>query len=62
MNLPQHIIDQTLILHRDGVSIPKIAFMMNLSEEAVQDIINSSTALNPTQDSPAPVKSGEHLE
>jgi len=40
MNLPQHIIDEVLVLHRDGLPIKQIAFMMNLSEEAVQKIID----------------------
>ena len=40
MNLPQHIIDEVLILHRDGLHIKRIAFMMNLSEETVQKIID----------------------
>jgi predicted transcriptional regulator len=40
MNLPQHIIDEVLILHRDGLPIKRIAFMMNLSEETVQKIID----------------------
>ena len=38
--LPQHIIDEVLILHRDGLPIKQIAFMMNLSEETVQKIID----------------------
>jgi hypothetical protein len=40
MNLPQHIIDQVLTLYRDKLPIKQIAFMMNLSEEAVQKIID----------------------
>jgi predicted transcriptional regulator len=40
MNLPQHIVDEVLILHRDGLPIKRIAFMMNLSEETVQKIID----------------------
>jgi len=40
MNLPQHIIDQVLTLHRDNLPIKQIAFMMNLSEETVQKIID----------------------
>ena len=40
MNLPQHIIDEVLILNRDGLPIKQIAFMMNLSEETVQRIID----------------------
>jgi hypothetical protein len=40
MNLPQHIIDQVLTLYRDNLPIKRIAFMMNLSEETVQKIID----------------------
>jgi hypothetical protein len=40
MNIPPHIIDEVLILHRDGLPLKRIAFMMNLSEEAVQKIID----------------------
>ena len=40
MNLPQHIIDQVLTLHRDNLPIKQIAFMMNLSEDTVQTIID----------------------
>ena len=40
MNLPRHIIDQVLILYRDNLPIKQIAFMMNLSEETVQKIID----------------------
>jgi transposase-like protein len=40
MKLPQHIIDQVLTLYRDNLPIKRIAFMMNLSEETVQKIID----------------------
>ena len=40
MNLPQHIIDQVLTLYGDNLPIKCIAFMMNLSEESVQKIID----------------------
>ena len=40
MDLPQHIIEVTLELAQDGMQIEQIAFMMNLSEETVQRIID----------------------
>ena len=40
MNLPQHIIDQVLTLYRENLPIKQIGFMMNLSEETVQKVID----------------------
>ena len=38
--IPQYIINEVLVLHKDGLPLSKIAFMMNLSEETVQKIID----------------------